>query len=165
MDRIQLTRAEAVALLFLTGPTAERALVDNRSKAKKTFPGFARVIDSVTPQEADAAVYRLMDSLKPQLAKFNEELVNKERLERERAAEREAKDLFYKSVTTLLKKLNDVGVLTGQERLACATARYPEADIRLNRLDKLEYFGRKMPTYPGAKSLKELLAEKLGPRV
>lgn len=166
MDRIQLTRAEAVALLFLTGPLAEVALSRNRAEAKKTFPGFVRLIDSVTQRETEDAVFRLVDILKPQLAKFNEELVNKERLERERAAEREAKDLFYKNVTGLLKKLNDVGVLTGQERLACATARYPEADIRLNRLDKLEYFGRKMPTYPGAKqSLRELLAEKLGPRV
>lgn len=162
MDRIQLTRAEAVALLLLTGPTAEQALARNRSEAKKTFPGFARVIDSVTPREADDAVFRLMDILKPQLAKFNEELVNKERLGRERAAERAAKDLFYKNVTGLLKKLNDTAYLIPEERLSLATARYPEADIRVNRLGKLEYFGRKtFPVTGMPRGLKELLKAKL----
>lgn len=165
MDRIQLTRAEAVALLLLTGPSAERALLVHRAEAKRIFPGFARVIDSVTPKEADDAVFRLMDILKPQLAKFNEELVNKERLERERAAERAKQDLYYKNVTGLLKKLNDSAFLTCQERLDLATKRYPEADIRANRLDKLEYFGRKRvvpPKYPST-SLSDLLKAKLTP--
>lgn len=162
MDRIQLTRAEAVALLLLTGPSAERALLLHRAQAKKTFPGFARVIDSVSSKEADGAVFRLMDILKPQLAKFNEELVNKERLERERAAEAAAKDLFYKNVTGLLKKLNDTTYLIPEERLSLATARYPEADIRVNRLGKLEYFGRKtFPVTGMPRGLKELLKEKL----
>jgi hypothetical protein len=102
------------------------------------------------------------------MAQFNEEIINKERLERERAAERDAKDLFYKNVTVLLKKVNDTVWLTGKERLDLAVARYPEADIRENRLGKLEYFGRKsMNTTPvprgpvSGNSLSELLKTKL----
>lgn len=143
MDRIQLTRVEAVALLLLTGPGVSAMTRKNLEAAKKQFPGFRRVLSTTSQTEIDNACYRLVEIVKPQLAKFNEELVNKERLERERAAERAKQDLFYKNVTGLLKKVNDTAYLTGTERLQLAATRYPEADIRLNRLSKLEYFGRK----------------------
>lgn len=143
MNRITLTRAEAVALLLLTGPGAPTRIRENMPKALKTFPEFKKVLDAVTIRDVDSAIYKLVDAARPQLAQFNEEIINKERLEKERAAERVKQDLFYKNVTGLLKKLNDTTWLTGQERLELASTRYPEADVRLNRLDKLEYFGRK----------------------
>ncbi len=165
MDRIQLTRVEAVALLLLTGPGASTMTRKNLEAVKKQFPGFSRVFSATSQTEIDNACYRLVEIVKPQLAKFNEELVNKERLDRERAAERAKQDLFYKNVTGLLKKLNDTTYLTGAERLQLATARYPEADIRENRLGKLEYFGRKSEPapYPNRTSLKALLEAKLAP--
>lgn len=166
MNRITLTRAEAVALLLLTGPGATTRVRENMPKALKTFPEFKKVLDAVTIRDVDSAVYKLVEAARPQLAQFNEEIINKERVERERAADRIKQDLFYKSVTGMLKKLNDTTYLTGAERLQLATARYPEADIRANRLDKLEYFGRKQVPAPAIpKSLRELLNEKMTPPV
>lgn len=159
MDRITLTRAEAVALLLLTGPGGAALTRKNQGPALKMFPELTRVLTQTTQKEVDDACYTFVEKVRTQLVQFNEDIINKERLERERAERAQQNDLFYKNATGLLKKLNDSAFLTAQERLDLATKRYPEADIRLNRLDKLEYFGRKTPTTsPLAQLLKEKLA-------
>jgi len=159
MDRITLTRAEAAALLLLTGPGAYELTRKNQGPALKQFPELNRALNETTQKEVDNACYSLADKARVQLIQFNEGIINRERAEREKKEREQKDDLFYKNVTGLLKKLNDAGFLIPTERLGLATARYPEADIRQNRLGKLEYFGRKPATTSG---LGALLKEKLG---
>jgi hypothetical protein len=168
MDRITLTRAEAVALLLLTGPGGADLTRKNKAPALKMFPELARVLNETTQKEVDDACYNFVEKVRTQLVQFNEGIINRERTERERQERAKQNDLFYKNVTGLLKKVNDTVWLTGKEGLDLALARYPEADIRENRLGKLEYFGRKSMSTPPVprgpvsdNSLSELLKTKL----